>query len=446
MLPEALRAVFIAGCAGLELVEHGPALERLSHDQFAFSPLLQPQLQQCLADVVVRVQRSQEVLQVAALCYRLQIPLTVRGAGTGNQGQCVPLHGGVVLDTSGLNQVRSFDPVNGLLIAEPGCRLLDLDEWLQPQGWALRLAPSTWRSATLGGFIAGGSSGVGSLRWGLLREPGNLLGLEVVTLEAEPQLLQLDAAQAQALNHAYGSNGIFTAVTIPTVPWQNWQELVLELPDRPAAMALGVQLSAAALEIDALCYLEQRLAKQMPPLPKLAAAQGDRLLLLASPNAVPVIEQLTTKAGGSLLWQRPQWPPKGLLLRELCWNHTTLQLRAVDPLFTYQLVLLPEPELAFIELIDKQWPGWLYWHLERLRVSGKARWVGLPLFRWQGEDQFKALNTAMAAAGGLIFNAHALTVEDSGLGIVDGDQVAAKQANDPKGLLNPGKLRGFNKK
>ena len=230
------------------------------------------------------------------------------------------------------------------------------------------------------------------------------------------------------------------------MPWQNWQELVLELPDRPAALALGVQLSAAALEIDALCYLEQRLAKQMPPLPKLAAAQGDRLLLLASPNAVPVIEQLTTKAGGSLLWQRPQWPPKGLLLRELCWNHTTLQLRAVDPLFTYQLVLLPEPELAFIELIDKQWPGWLYWHLERLRVSGKARWVGLPLFRWQGEDQFKALNTAMAAAGGLIFNAHALTVEESGLGIVDGDQVAAKQANDPKGLLNPGKLRGFNKK
>ena len=52
----------------------------------------------------------------------------------------------------------------------------------------------------------------------------------------------------------------------------------------------------------------------------------------------------------------------------------------------------------------------------------------------------------MAAAGGLIFNAHALTVEDSGLGIVDGDQVAAKHTNDPKGLLNPGKLRGFNKK
>ena len=34
---------------------------------------------------------------------------------------------------------------------------------------------------------------------------------------------------------------------------------------------------------------------------------------------------------------------RGLLLRELCWNHTTLQVRANAPDFTYQLVLLPEP-------------------------------------------------------------------------------------------------------
>ena len=443
MLLEAHRAALIDACSGLELVEQGPLLERLSHDQFCFSPLLKQQLQPCLADLVVRVKQPHEVLQVAAACYRLGIPLTPRGAGSGNYGQCVPLQGGVVLDTSGLEQVRSFNSSTGLLTAEPGCKLLELDQWLQPQGWALRLAPSTWRTATLGGFIAGGSSGVGSLRWGLLRDPGNLLGLEVVTVEAEPRLLQLGPAQAQALNHAYGSNGIFTAITVPTAPWQNWQELVLELPDRPKAFALAAQLGVAALEIDALCYLEQRLAQQLPDLPELATARGDRLLLLASPCSIPVIEQLTAQAGGCLVWQRPQWPPKGLLLRELCWNHTTLQMRSLDPSFTYQLVLLPEPELAFIDAIDGHWPGWLHWHLERVRQGGKQRWVGLPVFPWRGEDQFIALNQAMAAAGGLVFNAHAITVEAGGLGVVDGDQVAAKFANDPKGLLNPGKLKGY---
>jgi FAD/FMN-containing dehydrogenase len=440
MLSEQLKADLVRGCEGMELVEHGPLLERLSHDQFNFSPLLQPRLQPCLADLVVRVRAPQEVFKVAALCYRLGVPLTARGAGTGNYGQSVPLHGGVVLDTSGLDQVRSFDSATGVLSAEPGCRLFDLDQWLQPKGWALRLAPSTWRTATLGGFIAGGSSGVGSLRWGLLRDPGNLLGLELVTVEAEPKLLQLGPGEAQALNHAYGTNGIFTAVTVPTAPWQDWQELVLELPNITAALALGEELSVAALEIDALCFLERQLAQQLPELPNLGSVNGDRLLLLASPSALPVIEQLTKKAGGSLLWQRPQWPPGGLLLRELCWNHTTLHLRTLDSNFTYQLVLLPEPELAFIKTINQRWPGWLFWHLERVRQQGKPRWVALPLFRWQGEEQFHALNQAMGAAGGLIFNAHALTVEGGGLGVVDADQVAAKSKYDPKGLLNPGKL------
>ena len=42
----------------------------------------------------------------------------------------------------------------------------------------------------------------------------------------------------------------------------------------------------------------------------------------------------------------------------------------------------------------------------------------------------------------LVFNPHALTVEDSGLGVIDAAQVAAKRAHDPAALLNPGKLRG----
>ena len=45
--------------------------------------------------------------------------------------------------------------------------------------------------------------------------------------------------------------------------------------------------------------------------------------------------------------------------------------------------------------------------------------------------------------GAVIFNPHVITVEDGGLGVIDGDQVAAKQRFDPAGLLNPGKLRGW---
>ena len=42
-----------------------------------------------------------------------------------------------------------------------------------------------------------------------------------------------------------------------------------------------------------------------------------------------------------------------------------------------------------------------------------------------------------------MFNPHVITVEDGGLGVVDGDQVATKRRFDSKGILNPGKLKGW---
>ena len=80
-------------------------------------------------------------------------------------------------------------------------------------GRQLRLLPSTWRSASIGGFIAGGSGGIGSVRWGFLRDPGHLQALEVITTEDLPRKLELNANNSEALNHAYGTNGIITALT-----------------------------------------------------------------------------------------------------------------------------------------------------------------------------------------------------------------------------------------
>ena len=53
-------------------------------------------------------------------------------------------------------------------------------------GQELRMHPSTRETATIGGFVAGGSGGVGSIHWGMLREPGNILRLRLATLEECP--------------------------------------------------------------------------------------------------------------------------------------------------------------------------------------------------------------------------------------------------------------------
>lgn len=449
--PEALAAVASSlerSGSGVTLLRDGADLARLSSDFHDYSPVLIPLLAGRVAQLAALACSVEQVMAVAAACARHGVPLTVRGAGTGNYGQCVPLAGGVVLDLSGLRRVRHIDPHSGVLEAEAGCRLADLDSALLPHGRALRLAPSTWRTATLAGFIAGGSGGIGSLRWGFLRDPGNLLGLEVVTVEPEPRLLRLEGEAAQPLNHAYGTNGILTALRVATTAAIPWQQLVLGFDDWGAALEAARALPATALELDALCLLEAPVAEALPwpqgcPPPH---PQEHRLLLLAAPDALDPLLACCERRGGRLRWSEPQGSSRGVPLRELCWNHTTLHWRARHPGWTYLQMLLPQPEAPLLAAVTERWGARVRWHLEAVRQAGCPRLAGLPLVQLANAEALDALMAFCRERGAVIFDPHALTVEEGGLGVVNADQVAAKAAHDPAGLLNPGKLRGWSER
>jgi FAD/FMN-containing dehydrogenase len=420
-------------------------LERLSRDYYDYSPVLAARFQGKRAQLAVRATTVAQVRLVAGVCARHGVPLTVRGAGTGNYGQCVPLAGGVVLDLTGLKRLRHLEPASGVIEVEAGALMAAIDQQLAPHGRALRLLPSTWRSATIGGFIAGGSGGIGSLRWGFLRDPGNLLGLEVVTVEPEPRLLRLDAAASAPLNHAYGTNGILTALRLPTTEAVAWQQLVVGFASWDQALEAARALPATAFLLNGLTLLEAPIAGRSPwPAGCPAAAAGEhRLLLLAAPDALEPLPAWLAERGGALVWQAPQGASRGLPLRELCWNHTTLHWRAQVSGWTYLQLLLPEPPGPCLEALRRRWGADLLWHLEAVRQQGAARLAALPLLRWQGEERLQELIDQARALGAVLFNPHVITVEDGGLGVVDADQVAAKAAYDPAGLLNPGKLRGW---
>ncbi len=449
----ALAAELASAESGLELLGPlGPGsapalaaeLQRLSRDYFDYSPVLVPLLEGRRADLVVKAASVEQVVLVAGACARHGVPLTLRGAGTGNYGQCVPMEGGVVLDLTGLNRLRHFDPATGVVEVEAGCGMAALDQQLAPHGRAQRLAPSTYRTATVGGFIAGGSGGIGSLRWGFLRDPGNLLGLEVVTVELSPRVLRLDAAASQPLNHAYGTNGILTVLRLPTCEAVAWQQLVVGFAQWEQALAAARLLEASALELNALCLLEAPITARMPWPADCPEPQGEhRVLLLAAPAALEVLPGWLEARGGHLLWQAPQGLSRGLPLREFTWNHTTLHWRSHHPDWTYLQMLLPQPEEPCLAALRERWGSDLLWHLEGVRHQGAPRLACLPLVRWQGPERLAELIAHCRELGAFIFNPHVLTVEDGGLGVVDADQVAAKAAHDPAGLLNPGKLRGW---
>jgi FAD/FMN-containing dehydrogenase len=420
-------------------------LERLSRDFHSYSPVLVPRLAGRRAQLAVQACSVAQVQLVAGACARAGVPLTLRGAGTGNYGQCVPLAGGVVLELGGLNRLRSLDAASGVIEVEAGALMGALEKELAPHGRALRLAPSTLRTASIGGFIAGGSGGIGSPRWGFLRDPGNLLGLEVVTVEPEPRLLRLDADASAPLNHAYGCNGILTALRLPTSEAIDWQQLVVSFDSWTQAVTAAAGLGSTALLLQAVCLLEAPIARRSPwPAGCPAAGHAEhRLLLLAAPDTLEVLPSWLAAHGGRMIWRAPQNGQQGLPLRELTWNHTTLHWRSHFPDWTYLQLLLPQPELPVLTDLSQRWSGDLLWHLEAVRQQGGSRLAALPLLRWQGEAALDQLIGELREAGAVIFNPHVITVEDGGLGVVDADQVAAKWAHDPAGLLNPGKLRGW---
>ncbi|MEI8251009.1 MAG: FAD-binding oxidoreductase [Synechococcus sp. ELA057] len=434
----------------MELQDLGPLrqaaeLKRLSQDFNDYSPLLQPLLADCCAQLVVRADTVEQVQRIASACAHLGVPLTLRGSGTGNYGQCVPLRGGLVLDLSGLKRLRHVDPVSGVVTAEAGITLVDLDRQLAPLGRCLRLAPSTYRSSSLGGFVAGGSGGIGSLRWGFLRDPGNLLGLEVVTVEPESRLLQLDALASEPLNHAYGTNGILTALTLPTCEAVAWQQLVVGFDSWDGALAALLALAASAMLLNNAALLEAPLLAAMPwPQDCAPPRPGEhRLLLLAAPDTLGLLPAWLAARGGNLLWSEPQGGGRGLPLRELCWNHTTLHWRSSHPDWTYLQMLLPDDPRPALEALHRRWGDGLLWHLELVRNLGAPRVAALPLLRFDDGPALEALIAHCRELGILVFDPHEISVEDGGMGQVDPAQVAAKATHDPAGLLNPGKLRGW---
>ena len=196
-------------------------VHRLSRDFYWYSPVLRKRLDGKVADVVVHPLNVREIQDVLRYCYANDIPVTPRGAGTGNYGQAVPLHGGVLLDLSRMDQIESITP-DGVAICQPGVRLGVLEAEARKVGWELRCYPSTVVKASVGGFLAGGSGGIGSVAHGGLRDFATVRALDVVTMEEEPRLVHHEGEEIHEILHAWGTNGIITRAWLALAPSVEW--------------------------------------------------------------------------------------------------------------------------------------------------------------------------------------------------------------------------------
>jgi FAD/FMN-containing dehydrogenase len=439
-----IPAALVADLGDIPTVTDPKIVRRRSRDFFWYSPILNEQLNGKAADLIVAPRDEADVMRVAAVCARHRIPLTVRAGGTGNYGQAVPLEGGVLLDITALASIEWTRP--GQIRVGAGAKMNVMDAELQPSGWELRMHPSTKRTATIGGFVAGGSGGIGSVNYGGLREPGNILAARIVTIEEEPRIIELRGDAAQKVNRAYGTTGIITALEMPLAPAWKWIDVVVAFDDFIEAAAFGYEAALA----DGI--VKKLLSPITSPLPSYFGAlkpycpEGKSILIamIAEPS-LESFKSLLNGRGVVTLETPTDDAPGQVPLYEYTWNHTTLQVLKSDRSVTYLQCLYPHDRLMEkVAEMRAMFPDEVLQHLEFIRFNGRVTCSGLPVVRYTDADRLNRIIQLHEEHGVYIANPHVFTVEDgSRYKRVDADQLGFKHEVDPYGLLNPGKMRSF---
>lgn len=432
----------------LDWVTDSARIARLSQDFSWFSPVLKRQLAGKSADAVVRPRTEDEIKQLVALCAKLRVPITVRGSGTGNYGQSVPLEGGVVLDMSAYNQFLWAR--NGAARAQAGMRLWDLEKECRAAcGMELRCMPSTYRSATVGGLFGGGFGGIGSINYGPLASRGNILGIKAITIEEEPRVVELRGAEALLMHHLWGTNGLVLEIELALAPAQDWNEYLVVFESFDAALDFGQAIAATTGIVKReVGFLSATVTPYLKPLAEFLPEGRHALILALAPVSEAAMLELAESHGGRVTYRKEaeEIARTHRTLLEYTWNHTTLVAFKTDKNITYlQSAFVPGEHLDQVRRMEKLLGEEVLMHAEFIRnLEGKVTCTALQIVKFTTEERLQEIMQCYRDNGVRINDPHVFIVEDGKAG---GDlpqaYVDIKRRFDPLNLLNPGKTRAW---
>ena len=230
-----------------------------------------------MPEVLVRVRSTQEVSAVMKLAFDRTIPVTVRGSGTGLVGAAVPLHGGILLETTKMNKILKLDSNNLTVTVQPGVLLMELAAFAEENDFLYPPDPGE-KSATIGGNISTNAGGMRAVKYGVTRD--YVRSLTVVLPNGEIQTFGAAVAKNSSgyslkdlIIGSEGTLAIICEAVLKLVPLPKVSvSLLVPFPDMKSAIEavphiIRSKVTPTAIEYmsrDTILFSESYLGKRFP--------------------------------------------------------------------------------------------------------------------------------------------------------------------------------------
>ena len=215
-----------------------------------------------MPEAVVLPANTQEVSEIMRLCYENDIPVTVRGAGTGLVGGCTPLAGGVVLCTMNMDKIIEYDLNNLNVRIQPGVRLCDLAEDALKHGMMYPPDPGE-KTGSVGGNVSTNAGGMRAVKYGTTRD--YVLAMTVVLPNGEIMEVGRPVSKTSSgyslLHLIIGSEGTLAVITeltmklIPNPPENT--SFILPFEDIDSALSAVPAIKLSNLNPQSIEFMER---------------------------------------------------------------------------------------------------------------------------------------------------------------------------------------------
>ncbi len=162
-------------------------------------------------ELVIMPENVEVIKRVLQFANEEKVAIFLRGAGSSGLGGVVPTVKGIVLDLSLLNNIIEFNREKAMLKVQSGIRWSEIESFLETEKHSIRTYPSSFFS-TVGGWIATGGYGMGSFRFGHLKD--QIESIEVMLPSGEIKNVCADAELFPRFFSTEGQFGIVLSATL----------------------------------------------------------------------------------------------------------------------------------------------------------------------------------------------------------------------------------------